>query len=242
MIADSLPLSARTLGSLLLEDFCPRCYWMRLHCREGIPFQIPFPGIFSSIDGYTKGVIHSYFDHHNGVPDWFPDVGEVARYVPSRELHWSKFTWTDPETKITLRGTPDDIFEIRDGSFHIVDYKTAKATETQEGLFPLYEVQLNVYAHLGRILLGFRQIRLSLIYLEPQTNCPPELLPELIFDNGFNLRFCATLQGVTCQPEEFLHQLLRKARTIYDRESAPEGRERCENCELISTFTAITAR
>jgi PD-(D/E)XK nuclease superfamily len=240
-MADSLPISARTLGSLLLEDFCPRCFWISLHCDEGIPFQLPFPGIFSSIDGYTKGVIHSYFDHHENFPDWFPNIGDVVRYVPSRDLHWSKFTWTDPETKITLRGTPDDIFELRDGSFHIVDYKTAKATETQDVLFPLYEVQLNVYAHLGRILLGFRQIRLSLIYMEPQTHCSAELLPELIFDNGFNLRFCAMLKHVTCQPEEFLARLLRRARTIYDKESAPRGRDGCENCELISAFMTTVA-
>ena len=43
-----LCISAKTLGEPVLPDFCPRCFWLKLHARQ-LPFQI-FPGIFSSID------------------------------------------------------------------------------------------------------------------------------------------------------------------------------------------------
>jgi len=51
-------ISAKTLGELALPDFCPRCFWLKLHAKH-IPYQI-FPGIFSSIDAYTTRVVHAW--------------------------------------------------------------------------------------------------------------------------------------------------------------------------------------
>jgi len=42
-----LCISAKNLGEVALPDFCPRCFWLKLHARQ-LPFQI-FPGIFSAI-------------------------------------------------------------------------------------------------------------------------------------------------------------------------------------------------
>jgi len=47
-----LRISAKNLGELARPEFCPRCFWLRAHAKR-LPFQI-FPGIFSSIDAYTK--------------------------------------------------------------------------------------------------------------------------------------------------------------------------------------------
>ena len=66
-----LGISARTLGELKLPYFCPRCFWIALKCKEEFPFQIPLPGIFSTIDAYSKHLIHNYFEAHNSLPDWF---------------------------------------------------------------------------------------------------------------------------------------------------------------------------
>jgi hypothetical protein len=207
-----------------------------LHFQNKLPFQIPFPGIFNSIDGYTKNVIHTYFDRNGKLPDWFPDIGKVTGYVPPRTLHYSKFCHEDAATRVMLRGTPDDVFQLADGSFHIVDYKTAKATETQEVLFPLYEVQLNVYAFLGGRLNRFQTVRLSLIYMEPQTDCAVDELTDLILEDGFGMHFAATPKEVTCQPERLIPPLLQRARAIYDRESPPRGKDDCQNCERLSNL------
>ncbi len=56
-----LRISAKTLGELALPGFCLRCFWLKLHARQ-LPFQI-FPGIFSSIDAYTKRVVHARVFH-----------------------------------------------------------------------------------------------------------------------------------------------------------------------------------
>ena len=51
-----LRISAKNLGVLSLPNFCPRCFWLKTHAKQ-LPFQI-FPGIFSSINAYTKRVVH----------------------------------------------------------------------------------------------------------------------------------------------------------------------------------------
>ena len=54
---DQLRISAKNLGGLAKPDFYPRCFWLKSRARQ-LPFQI-FPGIFSSIDAYTKRVVHT---------------------------------------------------------------------------------------------------------------------------------------------------------------------------------------
>jgi len=46
-VSDQFRISAKNLGELVLSDFWPRCFWLKLNTRQ-LPFQI-FPGIFSLI-------------------------------------------------------------------------------------------------------------------------------------------------------------------------------------------------
>ncbi|MGB6432350.1 MAG: PD-(D/E)XK nuclease family protein, partial [Candidatus Acidiferrales bacterium] len=165
-----LNISPRTLAAIALDSACARCAWITLRCEGKLPFAMGLPGIFSSIDSFTKKAVRNHFDLYGRLPDWFPDVGEVAELVPSRDLHWSRFFREDPETRIRLHGTPDDILRMADGATHIVDYKTARLTASQDDLMPVYEVQLNGYAHIAEAT-GYGPVtNLSLIYFEPQTD------------------------------------------------------------------------
>ena len=49
-------ISAKDLGWLAVDDFCSRCFWIERHAK-GLPYQVGFPGIFSSIDAYTKNIV-----------------------------------------------------------------------------------------------------------------------------------------------------------------------------------------
>jgi hypothetical protein len=236
---EPLLIPARTLGTFLLPGFCPRCLWIALHCQNKLPFQIPMPGIFSSIDAYGKNLIHSFFDENKSLPKWFPDIGKVKGYVPGRQLHWSKFKIEHVETKIILRGTPDDIFRLDDDSFHIVDYKTAKVTETQDELFPLYMVQLNVYAYICQMNGPAPVSGLSLIYTEPLTKFDSGALNDLVSPQGFILNFGATLKPVEMNSADLIPDLLRRARTLYDEADPPEGRDGCKNCELLKQLISV---
>jgi len=200
-----------------------------------------FPGIFMSLDSYGKNLIRAHLEKHGHLPPWFPNIGEVKECVPSRELHWSRFQFLDEDTQILIRGTPDDIFKLSDGSYHIVDYKSAKVTETQDTLFPLYEVQLNAYAMICEVRSLVPVVGLSLIYTEPLTQINPDDAAALHAEESFALRFKATLKPVKIRPKELLMPLLKRTRQIYDQTKPPASREHCENCELLQNLIAVAA-
>jgi hypothetical protein len=72
---DSLRISAKNLGALALPDFCPRCFWLKSRTKV-LPFQI-FPGIFSSIDSYTKRVVHAWIDANGNAPFGLRRRGQI---------------------------------------------------------------------------------------------------------------------------------------------------------------------
>ena len=139
-------ISGKNLGALALPAVCKRCFWLKLRMAFGMPYSI-FPGIFSSIDAFTKRVIHAYFDEHGTSPPWLGDLGPLVGY--REPPHFSAFNIVDEEYAILLTGMPDGIFVGPDGSFMIVDYKTAKFTANQDALLPMYDIQLNAYAIIG---------------------------------------------------------------------------------------------
>jgi hypothetical protein len=247
----TLNISPRALAGVALESKCPRCAWITLRCEGKLPFATGLPGIFSSIDSFTKKAVRNHFDLYGRLPDWFPEVGEVAELVPSRELHWSRFFREDPETRIRLHGTPDDILRMADGATHIVDYKTARLTEAQHDLMPVYEIQLNGYAYIAEAT-GYGPVtQLSLIYFEPQTD--PDLAtaaglapaaapgPVLVPSRGVThrdragawLEFRARRKDVPLQGSHAIRDLLRRARALFDRADPPEGAAGCEDCRRL---------
>ncbi|MDA2912543.1 PD-(D/E)XK nuclease family protein [Acidobacteriia bacterium AH_259_A11_L15] len=237
-----ITIPARTLGMLRLPDFCPQCFWMVLRCDNKFPFQIPMPGIFSSIDAYGKRLIHRFFDEKKVLPPWFPNIGKASGYVPGHKLHWSRFKLEDPKTKITIRGTPDDIFRLLDGSYHIVDYKTAKATKRQDELLPLYEVQLNAYAYISKTQ-GLTPISgLGLIYMEPQTDVASDEITELMSEDDFSMKFEAKLEAVELKADRMIPKLLQRARKIFAKIKPPDGRETCKDCALLRQLLAIAQK
>jgi hypothetical protein len=143
-----------------MKGFCPRCFWISR--RSKLPWQI-FPGIFSSIDSYSKKVVHGQFDR-SGMPGWLAPLGELKGYKdpPSAQ----RFRVPVEEHGLLLTGAPDAIFERADGTLVIADYKTSRYTQNQDRLFPMYRVQLNAYAYIAR-RLGWNAVSaLALIYTE----------------------------------------------------------------------------
>ncbi|MHC4767642.1 MAG: hypothetical protein ACYTEI_02895 [Planctomycetota bacterium] len=78
-MSGQLRISAKQLGAVALGNFCPRCFWLKLQLGHRLPFQI-FPGIFSSIDAYTKRMVHDYFDRHGVPPEWLAPLGPITGY------------------------------------------------------------------------------------------------------------------------------------------------------------------
>ena len=212
-----IQISAKNLGALALPAFCPRCFWIRVKCGDRLPFQI-FPGIFSSIDSYSKKVTMANFDLYGRVPRWFDGFGELGQpiVVPGGR----KFQLFDQETNILLTGVPDEILRHPRHGIWIGDYKTARRTGNQDALAAMYEVQLNCYALIAsRIGLG-PVYGLGLLYYEPVTDIGAAGATSLIREEGFFLEFLPKLRPVTLQPH-IVSPLLQKVRDICDLTECP---------------------
>jgi len=224
-MSDQIRISAKNLGALALPGFCPRCFWQDMHLSN-TPART-FPGIFSSIDSYTKKIVHGWFDAHGALPEWFNELGDITGYKPAP--HHTKFFIEDKPTNIKLTGVLDDIFVRPDGSHLLVDYKTAKYTKNQDELMPEYVVQLNAYALIGE-QRGLSPVSgLVLIYMEPITEEDAGQRNANMRDRGFALGFKPNFHPVEMRTA-MIAPLLRKVRDLADLSSAPVGLDGCDEC------------
>lgn len=227
---EQIRISAKALGEVAMPDFCPKCFYIKLHTKK-LPWQI-FPGIFSSIDAYTKKVAHAWIEREAGNRPEFIDKLGVTAWL--KAPHWSKFTREYADIGITLSGGVDDLWLCGD-RVHIPDYKTAKYTANQDKLLPMYHTQLNSYAAIAEAVDGIPPVSgISLIYMEPQTDIP---LPE---NAGFLMEFKPTFMELKLESET-IPPLLEKVRKIYDMLSAPDGSSGCKDCEALNAIAGLTS-
>jgi len=219
----SIQISGKNLAALNMADACPRCFWIK-NTVKNLPFQI-FPGIFSSIDSHVKNVIHSVFDQTGTAPIWLPELADAVAY--QKVPHWQKSKRVDAETGIIVTGIPDDIFECADGSLIIPDYKTARYTDGQDKLLPIYIGQLNAYRFMWQGM-GAEVRSLPLIYCEPQTDVP------MVDDKGFALGFTTKTILVEID-DELIPRLLQRASEILVG-GIPESAGGCEECEKLAAL------
>ena len=228
---EQIRISAKNLGQVGLEDFCPRCYWIKLKSKQ-LPWQI-FPGIFSSIDAYTKRVTHGIIDGQSR-PEWLAAMGDIVGWWEAP--HWSKFTVDIEEYCITLRGEADDLLVTRSGEIIIPDYKTSKYTANQDKLLPMYQLQLNGYAVIGEAC-GYSPVTgLYLVYFEPITD--EETAKQYKTGQGFDMAFKATPVPVAINRDQ-LNEAMEKTRDIYDLADAPEAKADCKDCKALTEINNI---
>lgn len=232
---DQIRISAKNLGSVTLSGFCPRCFWIILKSGFKLPYQI-FPGIFSSIDSYSKNVVHSWFDRHKSSPEWLNELGNVCGYIDPP--HHSKFNTVIEEYNILLTGSPDAMFKRDDDSILIADYKTARYTKHQDSLYPMYETQLNAYSLIAEDC-GFGTVsQLALIYTEPVTDKDRANQDSVNTSDGFIMEFSAYIHPVKLDPE-ILPPLLLKTREIFEMKKAPDPKLGCKDCSLLANIFGI---
>lgn len=187
------------------------------------------PGIFSSIDGFSKRAILAYFETNGHFPPWIAGLWADATPLPTP--HHTVFRLVDPETGIVLTGVPDLMLGLQGIGLAILDLKTARHSGHQDELLPMYEVQLNGYALIAEGLGMGHAEALGLVYCEPPTNDGDEGLEGCVGDHGFMMPFRATTVPVGLD-RTLIPPLLVKAKEILGLEEAPEGREGCGDCKL----------
>jgi hypothetical protein len=235
VMSTQIRISAKNLGELAMPSFCPKCFWLKLRLNSKLPFQI-FPGIFSSIDSYTKKYINTYFDQNKKFPDWLNVLGKMKGYI--NPPHFTKFYIIDKDTNILLTGVPDGIYVKPDSSHIIVDYKTAKYTGNQDTLMPIYEIQLNVYALIGEKTVLHPVSGLALIYMEPATGEDAFSDKGNSRRDGFAMGFSANVHLLPITPEH-IPPLLAKVREIFELQKAPDGCTGCKDCQLLEGLVNV---
>lgn len=229
-----LRISGKVLGQLSLPDFCERCFWVKLKCQH-LPYQI-FPGIFSSIDSYSKRITNSHYKKHACLPQWFDALGELGQ--PIAVPHHSKFKFLDSTTGILLTGAPDEMFRRPDTTLFIPDYKTARFSEHQDKLQELYAVQLNAYAVIAEKIGMGKVSTLALIYYEPMTEVGADGIDSVVSVDGFAMKFVAKVLPVALEPDK-IPPLLARVRTIFDLPFPPSGRAGCKDCRLLDGLVEL---
>ena len=234
-------LSAKQLGELAMPDFCPRCYWMKVRMKFQGPWS-SFPSIFSHIDSYSKAITEAHIaSHGNKPPPWLDPFGRFAKQIASP--HWSKFAFADPATGVVLRGSPDEMFRLEDGTIAILDYKTARFTEHQDELLPIYKVQLGVYRWLAlsdtKAFPGGlgETSSTGLVYYEPATH---GATAEMLRLDGFVMPFTAHILPIQTDLSQ-VESLLVEAQRIAQLSEPPAGMAVCKNCEAIEHLKQMVA-
>jgi len=224
-------ISGKNLGALALEDACDRCFWIKTRIKWKAPFA-PFPGIFSSIDSYTKNIVEDYLAKNNYALPWLKQLGPISGVLPGYSQ--SKFRLAFPELDATLTGSTDAMFQTPDGQLIIVDYKTARYTEGQDDLLPMYEAQLNAYARIAEEGLALGKVaKLALIYFEPLTKM--ENYAQYVKNDGFSLIFNPKIHEVEIK-KDLVSNLLKRAVKINAQKTAPDASTECDDCAKMDVL------
>jgi hypothetical protein len=196
-----------------------------------LPWQ-GFPGIFSSIDRYTKLVVTGHLQREGILPSWMAEVGSAVEHIDPP--HWSRFQAIDSTTGVTLRGEADAIFRLADGSCAIVDYKTSRYNPDNRGQHRVYRAQLNAYAWIGGRLDFPPVSSLALVYMEPATGDDTTNSPDAVNGAGFALGFRPRVVEVELAPDRLIPPLLRRAAGIHALPDPPKGRDECRDCAALN--------
>lgn len=194
------------------------------------------PGIFSSIDSFSKRTILAYHDRYGRLPPWIAGRWAEARPLPTP--HHSMFRLTDPETGIVLTGVPDLMLGLSINGLAILDLKTARHSDHQDELLPMYQIQLVGYALIAEGLGMGHVEALGLVYCEPPNNDGNGGLDACVGDHGFEMPFRATAVPVGLD-RTLIPPLLERAKGILGLEEAPKGREGCQDCKMVGEMAGL---
>ena len=231
-------VSAKQLGELALPYNCRRCFWTKSTLKGKLPFQ-SFPGIFSSIDSYTRKMVKGWFERHGG-----SGMGQRNGRTEKMDCtsRCKKFCIDHEESGLVLSGTPDALFEDREGKLIIVDFKTSKITTGQQKLMPLYELQLNAYALIAKRKardFGFPEVGgLFLLYTVPVTDGKVLEDDTKHGTDEVDMTFKSVTVPVELN-EDRVHALLGRAAEILTSGTDSLQSEGCYECERIEGLTQL---
>jgi len=211
--------------AFLWED-CKRCFYLKVNSFYR-PRSI-MPKIFTIIDGEMK----KFFKEKQlekvvvGFPAGKVEFGE--RWVESSAISMPGLSST-----CTIKGKFDTVVRFNDGSYGIIDFKTA---ETKSEHIPLYSRQLHAYAHAlenpSTGALALKPItKLGLLVYEPN---------NFLMHTNQSASLSGRLSWIEIQrnDKDFL-RFLKEVVTVLEQPKPPGGNPACEWCKYRDTSRRI---
>lgn len=121
---------------------------------------------------------------------------------------------------------------LPDNKLAILDLKTARYSDHQDKLLPMYQVQLVGYALIAEGHGMGHVEALGLVYCEPPAGDGDGGLDACVGDHGFTMPFRATAMPVGLD-RGIIGPLMERAKEILGLEKAPKGREGCGECRMV---------
>jgi hypothetical protein len=195
---------------------CPRCFWLQYNLRIYQP-----EGIVSRLANRFDAVIKRYFDLYRGTPDLPPLVaGQIEGRLesPFQEIYFATIN-----DRFGYKGKLDECVQRADGTYTVVDHKTASSDPTTRELLPAYQFQLDSYA-----------------WLLQQNHKPPSGLGHLIYffpveghelHRGFPMQ--VSVKTLQTKPER-VPAVIDQAVTLLDG-TLPAASQDCPFCRYVET-------
>ena len=204
-------------------DGCKRCFYLKV--KHNIVYRGPFPGMFGKMGDLTSNY---YLDKPSS--EISPDL--PAGIVKFREK-WVKsapISFPDTSSQCFIKGRFDAIMAFEDGSYGIIDYKTADASEEKAAF---YSRQLSAYAYAlenpAPNALSITPIsKLGLFILTPKRFEP--------MPNGEVAFVTKTTWVDVPRNDEIFLALLREIVTLLERPTPPEAAEDCGLCNYRKNY------
>jgi CRISPR/Cas system-associated exonuclease Cas4 (RecB family) len=218
-----------TLSRSKIEFFkeCPRCFWLEARYGIGRPSSFPF-----TLNNVVDELFKKEFDIHRAKDEPHPlmktygiDAVPMAdkRLEEWRDALKRGIKYHDPETNLILRGGIDDIWQDKNGTVYIADYKATAGKE---------EVTMN-----DEWKDGYKRQAEIYQWLFRQNGFDVSNTAYFVYANGQNDReaFDGKLEfEITILPYEgdatWVAQTLKDIKALLLSDAIPPSGENCEYC------------
>jgi PD-(D/E)XK nuclease superfamily len=198
-------------------DGCKYCFYMKL--KHGIALKGIFPGMFNRMANMTSSFYLG------------KSTAEISPTLPPGTVKlregWVKsvpITLPGVQSQCYIKGRFDAVIEFSDGSYGIIDYKTAEATDEQTAF---YSRQLSAYAYAlenpASDALSLSPVTRFGLFIVTPARFEPTPGNEMVFVNK------TVWMDVPRDDVAFL-ALLGEVVTLLDAPEPPASANDCETC------------
>lgn len=233
---EQLRISAKQLGNLAKENFCPRCFYLGYKIHFKYPGAI-FAGILSKMDAIQKKSVVKYYEKNGHLPQWLEAEGIIGK--PLKSPGPKRFTTTI--NGIVISGSIDLLLETPTGELIIIDFKTSSPKNGYDPFMPVYEVQLQGYAKIAEDMGLGKVAGIYLVYFSAKTQVEEDNVMDYVGEEQLQVSFDIEVKKLDLKPEETLPPLIEAFKEIITAEEIPEGQPGCSECEKLDMILDLLA-